>query len=572
MDGKLPATSRPAWHATPQLNWMNDPNAWWRDADGTWHLWFQYRDDPPAYRLTHWGRLISHDALVWRDAGIAFRAERGNDVYSGCLVNTEGTVQRAYVTRNLSSAAATLGAHGLQVVEAWQRRAPQQPWQPGAGERIDPGLRDFRDPFVFRFGAGWRMLVAEPCPWDPAVPGPAQSRLQVLRSDDGLHWQPAGYIGPWDAPRVMWEVPQMLPLSALSVPLTSAAPSKWWLLIVSVLDRRAALHSGDIDCAVRWHLGTFDGANFEPADGARTASDADNTAGLPLAGQALDHGPDFYAACLQTPDGPDASSAAPALLAWMSHWAYARRLPFDGFAGGPMTLPRRLLWSVEAGKPGLRQQPSAPVDAALKAAQAEAPIVTLAQALSGWPCTVARALQSVDIEITLGINAASQAWLCLGEAQAPEPVLGNAAATDAGAAQGTQPPALQLHIDSHAGCITLHRAPLAAKQQPALETTPAASSDAPSAGCSPPALIAAVAAEAGYGGAWQAAWAPAAGGKLDIRLLIDGCCAEFFIDGGAIVFSALVFLPAGAVCTLTAGDGAPVQLIAARAAAVHVTP
>lgn len=545
MHGKPPATSRPAWHATPHWHWMNDPNAWWRDADGTWHLWFQYRDDPPGYRLTHWGRLSSDDALVWRDAGIALHAAPGNDVFSGCIVNTQGQAQRAYVTRNLSPVADTAanagtpGAPGMptrQVVEAWQRNHPRQPWQAAAGDRLDPGLRDFRDPFVFRFGAGWRMLVAEPCPWDPAVPGPAQSRLQILRSDDGLQWQPEGHIGPWDAPRVMWEVPQMLPLSALS---GGAVPPDWWLLIVSVLDRRAGVHPGDIGCAVRWHLGTFDGAHFEPLAAARAAAGAESAPTLPLAGQALDHGPDFYAACLQTPDRPDLPQVTPAVMAWMSHWAYARRLPFDGFAGGPMTLPRRLLWSAEAGRPGLRQQPSAPVEAALKAGQTDAPWLTPAQPLSARPCTVAPALRSVDIAITLGINAASQAWLCLGAAQgvAPGAFPTAASTSDAGAAAGMQPASLRMLFDCQAGCITLHRAALVAVP--------------------------------GYGGVWQAAWLPAEDGRVDIRVLVDGCCAEFFIDHGAVVFSALVFLQAGAACTLTAGEGAPVQLIAARAVVVH---
>ena len=55
-----------------------------------------------------------------------------------------------------------------------------------------------------------------------------------------------------------------------------------------------------------------------------------------------------------------------------------------------------------------------------------------------------------------------------------------------------------------------------------------------------------------------------------MRLLLDGCCAEIFVDAGAVVFSALVFLSADAVCTLAAGADGHVQLLAAHAWSVTV--
>ena len=71
----------PAWHAVaPATHWMNDPNGLWRDGDGLWHLWFQYRDDPPAYNRTHWGKLVSRDGLVWRYSGTDFAADADSDI------------------------------------------------------------------------------------------------------------------------------------------------------------------------------------------------------------------------------------------------------------------------------------------------------------------------------------------------------------------------------------------------------------------------------------------------------------------------------------------------------------
>ena len=524
----------PAWHAVaPATHWMNDPNGLWRDGDGLWHMWFQYRDDPPAYNRTHWGRLVSRDGLVWRYSGTDFAADADSDIYSGCVVEVDGSVLRAFVTRHRhgrNSAAASPPPPVQQSVESWQRDSLHAAWHAAPpATRVDPRLRDFRDPFVFRYGTGWRMLVAEPCAWDAAAAGPARSRLQVWRSVDGLHWEPAGAIGPWDPPRVMWEVPQLLPLSALQAPASGAAPNDGdlWLLLISVLDRRAGTQGNagaDIACSVRWHLGTFDGARFEPVDdSAPPVLNTAEVAGRTLSGRLLDHGPDFYAACLQTHSLT--MPTEPALVAWMSHWAYARRLPLPGFAGGPMTLPRRLAWVAHAGGNGLRQQPLAALDHARCGAPLDAPM----QALSSVPCTMARELGSLDLEIHLQMAQGGQAWMRLAEPGPPPPD------------GGTSKVPLALHIDALAHRITLHRAPLADPGQ------------AP-----------------GFAGAWFADWTPDVSGEVAVRLLLDGCCAEIFVDSGAVVFSALVFLPADALCTLSAEAGTHVQLLAARAWMVAV--
>ena len=547
---------RPAWHAVaPATHWMNDPNGLWRDDEGLWHLWFQYRDDPPAYSRTHWGRLVSRDGLVWSYASTDFAANADSDIYSGCVVNVDGAGQRAYVTRHRHGRGSVAGSvlpPVQQTVESWKRDGRHAAWHAAPpASRVDPGLRDFRDPFVFRYGDSWRMLVAEPCPWDAAASGPARSRLQIWRSADGLHWEPTGAIGPWDPPRVMWEVPQLLPLSALQASASGAAPKEGelWVLLVSVLDRRAGTPGNDgtdIGCSVRWHLGTFDGARFDPVAGdalpaSRTAptsstwatssvSPATEADRGTLSGRLLDHGPDFYAACLQTPSL--AMPTGPALVAWMSHWAYARRLPLPGFAGGPMTLPRRLAWVENASGNGIRQQPLA----ALDHARCGAPLDTPMQTLSSVPCALARELGSLDLAIRLQMAPGGQAWLRLAEFGPPLPPDG-----------GNSKVPLALHIDALAHCITLHRAPF---------TNPGPNRDPNPA--------------PGFAGAWLAAWTPDGSGEVAVRLLLDGCCAEIFIDSGTVVFSALVFLPADAVCTLSAEAGTHVQLLSARAWLVAV--
>lgn len=292
-----------AFHAAPPPGqWLNDPNAL-AYHDGAYRLFAQHRDDGPAFKRTGWARFSSPDLLHWRFDGAVIPPDGGNWMYSGCIVEESDRLEALH----------SLHSAGL---EHQVRRTSDDGGATWSGpEPISdlgaPG-RNRRDPFVFRDGTGWALLLAEPCDWTEWRQEPA-SRLRLYRSTDRVGWRDAGVIGPWREPGIMWEVPVLVRIGG------------WDVLLVSEVDRR----SNRADCSVRAWVGRLGEAGFTPAQG------------FPRSGQRVDQGPDFYA--LTVSGGAHWPLAEPAFVGWLSSWQTARTMSWPGFAGGPISIPRQIL-------------------------------------------------------------------------------------------------------------------------------------------------------------------------------------------------------------------------------------
>ena len=283
--------------APPPGEWFNDPTGL-VFADGAWRLFVQHSAAAPDFREVGWARLSSLDLLSWNWDGPVIAPDALGQAYSGSVVMTDAGLA-AYLTRHDGKLQRQVSLTSADAGATWRQSDP-----------FGPVGRNVRDPFVFFCAAtdDWRMLIAEPCDW-AGWTDEAPSTLAIWRLD-GDEWRKVGRIGPWSAPGILWEMPILVDFGACQA------------LIVSSVDRR----NGLADCAVRYWLGQFDGTSF-------------NCQSAP-AGLLLDHGPDFYAAIVDTPTpgGGDRT-----LVAWASSWATARSMPWPGgVQGGPVTLPRLL--------------------------------------------------------------------------------------------------------------------------------------------------------------------------------------------------------------------------------------
>jgi beta-fructofuranosidase len=225
-----------------------------------------------------WGHASSADLVTWTDHPIALApSPDGPDVdgcWSGCVRVVDGRPTAFF------SGVAGLGhdhvetvcrAVGDDALDVWTKDPANPLIGPHDGS---PDLGDYRDPFVFRDGDVWRMLLAT---GTTAPDGSPAGAVISFVSPDLDHWSYAGIVltrpaghGPVDTGPV-WECPQLARIDGL------------WVLIVSVQDVVPTPRPRN---AV-WFVGEFVDGVF----GARTM-------GL------VDHGDAFYApAMLEEPSG-----------------------------------------------------------------------------------------------------------------------------------------------------------------------------------------------------------------------------------------------------------------------------
>jgi beta-fructofuranosidase len=273
-EARLSGDSRPRLHLTPPANWMNDPNGLRVDR-GALHVTYQYNPDEPRWGRMHWGHAVTSDLVSWTHLPIAVSPGSGSDEFgcwSGSLVGDAGGASLFYtgvrLDGQLRRQSICRAVNMDDDLIAW-RKDEGNPVVPAPPPDIEPDL--FRDPFVWRDGERWSMLVGA-----GTVAG--QGTVLLYRSPDLRAWSYVGRIltadqfdpaQGVDAP--IWECPQLLRLDGVDI------------LVVSVVDRAPGIRPS--------HVMAFVG---------RLADDVFDVASL----QQLGMGPDFYApAATMLPDG-----------------------------------------------------------------------------------------------------------------------------------------------------------------------------------------------------------------------------------------------------------------------------
>jgi beta-fructofuranosidase len=180
--GDYTGALRPQIHFSPPKDFMNDPNGCFRDANGTWHLYYQcmsylslrillhvltsHQDNPTSTVAgnQHWGHATSQDLYTWENQQIAIYATENSQIFSGSAVidvnNTSGFFPNQ---TNGVVAIYTLNTATSQTQEIAYSIDGGYTFQNYSGNPVitlDPPSTQFRDPKVIRYEDSWVMVVS----------------------------------------------------------------------------------------------------------------------------------------------------------------------------------------------------------------------------------------------------------------------------------------------------------------------------------------------------------------------------------------------------------------------------
>lgn len=233
---------RPRYHFLPPSNWMNDPNGFIQWA-GQYHLFYQYNPFGATWGNMHWGHAVSTDLIHWTDLPIAIAPTPGSydeaGIFSGCMVNNNGVPTIFYTATAEQCTVQTQAiATSADSLITWTKH-PSNPVMRDVPAEAGQ-TRDFRDPFVWKEGDTWYMVVG--------------SRIQdvggvifLYRSADLLHWEYLHPLLTGDIRQdgVIWECPNFFKLG------------DEWVLIIS-------MHDGRATGTVIYVVGSYENQQFTP--------------------------------------------------------------------------------------------------------------------------------------------------------------------------------------------------------------------------------------------------------------------------------------------------------------------
>ncbi len=209
--------AKPIFHLMPAAGSGGDPNGLIY-AKGKYHVFFQHspefewgkpaeewEEGQPGYSNTGWGHASSKDLVYWEHEPIALMPERGsydpNFCASGCtVIADDGTPTIFYTAAEPQTQCI---AHSEDPNLRWWLKDERNPIlrEPDVENYVKGG---FRDPFIWREGSTWQMIVCG------AIQGVGGTVL-YFRSDNLTDWK---YVKPLCTGMgehcIAWECPNFL--------------------------------------------------------------------------------------------------------------------------------------------------------------------------------------------------------------------------------------------------------------------------------------------------------------------------------------------------------------------------
>ena len=144
-------------HFQNQKGWMNDPNGliYYK---GKYHAFFQHYPYAPRWGQMHWGHAVSENLLDWEELDIALCPdepyENDGGCFSGSAIEKDGRLYLFYtsVSHELGQTQSVAFSDDGITFTKYENN-------PVIKESPLGSNREFRDPKVFEYEGGYRMVV-----------------------------------------------------------------------------------------------------------------------------------------------------------------------------------------------------------------------------------------------------------------------------------------------------------------------------------------------------------------------------------------------------------------------------
>ena len=331
---------RPVYHHTPLYGWMNDANGLVY-KDGEYHLYFQYNPYGSKWGNMHWGHSVSKDLVHWEHLAPAIARDTLGHIFSGSSIVDQENVAGYGAGNILAFYTSASDKNGQIQCLAFSKDNGRTCTKYENNPILCPadGLRDFRDPKVFRYEPEdkWVMIVS------------ADKEMRFYDSKNLKDWNYMSSFGEgYGVQPCQFECPDMVEL-----PVDGDLNRKKWALIVNV--NPGCYFGGS---ATQYFTGNFDGTKF-------------SCDSQPNVTKWLDWGKDHYATVCFSNTG-ERTIAVP----WMSNWQYCNIVPTKQFRSAN-ALPRELSLYTQDGEIYLSAVP-VPEIKTLRKEKKEIPAFTVA--------------------------------------------------------------------------------------------------------------------------------------------------------------------------------------------------
>lgn len=173
---------RPKYHPIPQSGWANESHGLIYH-EGMYHMFFQKNGNGPFFSQQNWGHLTSSDLITWEEKQPALFPQLGWEsvgTWSGHLVRDNAGKPTIIYTAVDGIKAGIGSAQSTGDLLKWERH-PSNPLI--ASSPVQYPNRDFRDPYVFKEGNTWYMIVGS------GLQSPATGTVFLYKSSDLVSWQ-----------------------------------------------------------------------------------------------------------------------------------------------------------------------------------------------------------------------------------------------------------------------------------------------------------------------------------------------------------------------------------------------